>query len=115
MDTETRRIWEMIGALSDAFWHRITQPGVSFFEALVVKEYRPESDEEEALWTELTAPHNYAALLRYVDYWKKLGTDLYADTHHAAILAAAAHRWQAKSTETRHGLGDGGSLSGGQE
>jgi hypothetical protein len=27
LDSETRRIWILIGALSDAFWRRVDEPG----------------------------------------------------------------------------------------
>lgn len=75
MDAETQRIWEMIGALSDDFFHRANLPTGFLFDVFA-GDYRPESDEERAMWDKLTAPENYDSLLRYVEYWKNLGTDL---------------------------------------
>lgn len=94
MDAEMTRIWEMIGALSDAHWRRATQPGVSAFHVLVTEPYRPESAEERAIWTELTAPHNYLALRRYVESGKVTGTNEFAAQLHEALLAEATIRWE---------------------
>jgi hypothetical protein len=81
MDEELMRIRNLIGALSDAYWRRMSQPGVRAFDALVAEEYRPVSDEENAIWAELTAPHNYASLVRYVE-----GQDRAAINEHAVKL-----------------------------
>jgi hypothetical protein len=92
------RIWQMIGALSDAHWRRAAQPGVSAFNVLVVEPYRPESEEERAIWTELTAPHNYLSLRRYVESGKVSGTNEFAAKLHEALLAEAASRWERRTT-----------------
>jgi hypothetical protein len=89
MDEEMTKIWKLIGALSDARWRRATQPGVSPIEVLFAEPYRPESAEERAIWTELTAPHNYLALKRYVESRKESGTNEFAAKLHEALLAEA--------------------------
>ena len=66
MDDDMTRIWKLIGALSDAHWHRATQPGESALHVLFAEPYQPESEKEQAIWNELTAPQNYLALRRYV-------------------------------------------------
>lgn len=93
MDAEMTKIWEMIGALSDAHWRRATQPGVSAFRVLVAEPYRPESTEERVLWSELTAPHNYLSLRRYVESARVPGTNEFAAKLHEALLTEAADRW----------------------
>jgi hypothetical protein len=96
MDAETRRIWEMIGALSDAFWHRVAEPGVSILDAMNenAKQYRPVSAEEIAIWTELTAPHNYASVCRYIANAKRRDITEYAAQLYETILAEATRRWE---------------------
>ena len=54
--------------MSEAFWRRMIESGVSIVETLRSGNYRPESADETAIWTEITAPHNYAALLKYFEY-----------------------------------------------
>jgi hypothetical protein len=95
MDAETRRIWEMIGALSDAFWHRATQPGVSILDALIenYKQYRPVSAEEIEIWTELTAPHNYVSVHRFIVEAKQRDITDYAAMLYETILTEATRRW----------------------
>src|SRR5262245_7373675 len=72
LDPETRRIWILIGALSDAFWRRVEEPDFSALEKMCrnAQAYQAESADEIAIWDELTAPHNYPALVRYVDLRK---------------------------------------------
>lgn len=96
MDAESRRIWEMIGDLSDAFWHRATQTGVSILDAIIEndKQYRPASAEEIAIWTELTAPHNYASVCRYIANAKRRAITDYAAQLYRTILAEASRRWE---------------------
>jgi hypothetical protein len=94
MDAETQRMWELIGSLSDAFWRRLNQPGVGALDALCVDAYRPESDEEKAIWAEITAPHNYASLRRYIESKKRSDITDYAARLYDALLAEAAQRWE---------------------
>ena len=94
MNEEIQKMWELIGSLSDALWHRLKQPGVSALDALRVEEYRPESDEEKAIWTEITAPHNYASLRRYIASKKRSEITDYAARLYEMLLAEAAHRWE---------------------
>jgi len=93
MDAQTQRLWEMIGSLSDAFWHRLKQPGVSAFDALLVEEYRPESDEEKAIWTEITAPHNYDCLRRCVETKDMSEITDYSARLYEKLLDEATLRW----------------------
>jgi hypothetical protein len=94
MDAESQRIWMMFGALSDAFWHRASQPGVSVLDALLAQEDGPVGEEEEAIWDELTAPHNYAALIRYIETSKEAGINDHAFRLYEMILARAKCRWE---------------------
>ena len=68
LDVETRKIWILLGALSDAFWRRVEEPGFSAFDKMVrnAQTFQAESADEVAIWDELTAPHNYLAVVRYV-------------------------------------------------
>jgi hypothetical protein len=100
MDAETLKMWEMIGSLSDAFWHRVKQPGVSVLDAFLVQEYRPESDEEKTIWAEITAPHNYASLRRYIESKKMSEITDYAARLYETLLAEAAHRWEKEGNKT---------------
>jgi hypothetical protein len=98
VDSELRRIWTLIGALSDAFWRRATQPSVSWSAALGRTEYKPESSEEIAIWAELTAPRNREAVRRYVEYCDSgRGTSEYAQGLHQAILTASLRRCEDES------------------
>ena len=92
MDTEIVRIWKLIGALSDAHWRRAAQPGGSAFHALFADPYRPESAEEREIWSELTAPHNYLSLRRFVESQNASGTNEFADKLNQALLAEATSR-----------------------
>jgi hypothetical protein len=93
MDADMTGIWKLIGALSDAHWRRAAQPGGSAFHALFAEPYRPESAEEQAIWTELTAPHNYLALRRFVESQKASGTNEFAAKLNEALLTEATSRW----------------------
>lgn len=68
LDSEMRRIWILLGALSDARWRLAAQPAKSALDLLLQEPYRPESDDECEIWCELTAPHNYFAVLRFVEF-----------------------------------------------
>lgn len=94
MDAESQRIWMMFGALSDAFWHRASQPGVSVLDALLAQEDGPVGEDEEAIWDELTAPHNYAALIRYIETSKEAGINDHARRLYEMILVRAKCRWE---------------------
>ena len=94
MDADTQRIREMLGALSDAFWSRLNKPGSSAFDALLVEEYRPESAEEKAIWSEITAPHHYASLRRYIEGKTRSEVTDYAARLYDALLAEATSRWE---------------------
>jgi hypothetical protein len=98
LDAETRRIWELIGALSDALWRRAREePGFSMLDHLLrsVDEYRAESEEEIAIWNELTGPQNYRAIIRYVEQTKGSVND-YAQKFHLVILESARRRWESE-------------------
>ena len=97
MDDESRRIWMMFGALSDAFWHRVSQPGVSFIDARLEQDEKigPIGEEEETIWDELTAPHNYASLVRYIEAWKQAGVNDYTRKLYDLVLLRAKCRWEA--------------------
>jgi hypothetical protein len=72
LDSDTRRIWILIGALSDAFWRRRDEPDFKALEKMFrnSQAYQAESSDEIAIWDELTAPHNYHSLVRFVDLRK---------------------------------------------
>ena len=92
LDTETRRIWILFGALSEAFWRRLDEPGFSAVEKMVRNshQYQAESADEIAIWNELTAPHNYAAVVRYVELRN-------GDEYAGGLLKVARHRWESES------------------
>jgi hypothetical protein len=94
LDQETRRIWILIGALSEAFWRRLDEPGFSAFEKMCrnAQAYQAESADEIAIWNELTAPHNYPALVRYVDL--RQGRE-YA----GGMLEVARRRWETEGRQ----------------
>ena len=93
MDPESHRMWELIGSLSDAFWRRATQPGVSTLDAMLVREYRPASGEEKAIWAEITAPHNYDSLTRYIAAQPRHEITEYSARLYDNLLADAKRRW----------------------
>lgn len=97
LDPEARRIWILIGALDEAFWRRAGEPGFSLLDHLLrnLQEYRAESEDEVAIWDELTAPHNYPAVLRYVELHKGRVNE-YAAQLHATMLEAARRRWESE-------------------
>lgn len=100
LDLDTRRIWMLIGALSDAFWRRVGEPGFSIFERLCQneKQYLAESEDEIAIWNELTAPHNYPAVVRYVAHRKGQISE-YAAQLHYTILEAARKRFESGAND----------------
>jgi hypothetical protein len=89
LDLETRRIWILIGALSEAFWHRVGEPGFSPLETMCrnARAYKAESADEIAIWDELTAPHNYPALVRYVELCN-------GQEYAGGMLEVAQRRWE---------------------
>jgi hypothetical protein len=93
VDAETQRIWQMIGDLSEARWKRIANAD-SPLDALLAEKYPPESDEEKAIWSELTAPHNYPSLRRYVEDRDPAKITEYALRFHQALLAEASRRME---------------------
>jgi hypothetical protein len=99
MDAETHHIHDLIASLSDAYWHRLTMPGISPLDALCVDEYRPESDEEKAIWKEITAPHNHDALLRYITDRRLYGLTEYSARLYESLLAEATRRRQEREAE----------------
>jgi hypothetical protein len=92
MDEEIRRIWKMFGALSDAFWRRVSHPGVSVLDALLEENDGPVGEEEEAIWNELTAPQNYTSLVRYIEASKQSGINAHAQRLYDMILSRAKQR-----------------------
>src|SRR4051794_40618003 len=97
LDADARRIWGLIGALSDAFYRRRDEPGFSIIQTMVrnMQRYTPESEDELALWAELTAPHNHAAVARYVEL-NKGNVSEYAAQLHATIMEASQRRWDSE-------------------
>ena len=93
LDSETRKIWILIRALSDALWRRTDEPGFRIMDHLCrsAEQYRAESEDEIAIWDELTAPHNYIAVLRYAEVCKGRVSE-YAARLHNVILEAARRR-----------------------
>lgn len=89
LDSELRRIWILIGALSDAFWRRLGEPGFSALEKMArnAQEYQAESADEIAIWNELTAPHNYLAVVRYVELHN-------GEEYAGGLLEVARRRWE---------------------
>jgi hypothetical protein len=63
-------------------------------EVIFAEPYRPESAEERAIWTELTAAHNYLALRRYVERSRESGTNESAAKLHESLLAEATRHWR---------------------
>ena len=92
MNNDNRTIRKLIGFLSDAFWRRATQPGVSWIDCLREEKYRPESVEENAIWDELTAPHNYSALRHFMESLNKEEMTEYAVKLYELILSEATSR-----------------------
>jgi hypothetical protein len=103
MDPDVR-IWLLIGALSEALWRRARErePGFSLVEHVCRAEYRPESADELTLWAELTSPHNYPAVARYVEKWAGQVNGGAARLH-AALLRDARAR-----SERERAAGDAG-------
>ncbi len=95
LDPELRRIWIFMGALSDAFWRRVDEPGFSAFETTRRNSvaYQAESPDEIALWNEVTAPHNYHAVIRYVALHN-------GNEYAGGLVKVARDRWE---TEGRQG------------
>jgi hypothetical protein len=100
LDADMRKIWLLMGALSEAFWRHAQEPGVSVMEKIWRnnQRYHPDSEDEIALWNELTAPHNYAALLRYAAL---SGGQIYA----TGALEVARSRWEAGPNEWQQQTG----------
>ena len=94
MEPDVWRIHTMVGRLSDAFWRRMRQPGVSVLDEMLANDadYKLVSDEEKAIWAEVTSPRNCAALCRYVAYWKSAGITDFAARLHDKMLADALGR-----------------------
>ena len=97
LDPDARRIYLLIATMYDWAWRRIGKPGFSFIEWMVrnKQDYVPETDEEVAIWDELTAPHNYQALVRYVDLRGNSVNDGIARLH-AKLLEAARHQSESR-------------------
>jgi hypothetical protein len=100
LDAETRKIWVLIGTIRDATWRRTAEPGFSLFRTLVrnAHEFVPEYAEEVALWDELTAPHNYAALVRYVENRRDTVNEAAERLHTALLVAARRRNGEGRST-----------------
>lgn len=100
LDSETRRIWILIGALSDAFWRRANEPGFSIVEHLCQngQQYRAESEDEKAVWNELTSPHNFSAVVRYVELRRGRVSE-YAAQLHSTILKESQRRLESEELE----------------
>jgi hypothetical protein len=97
---EARRIHELVGALSVAFWNEMKrgegEPDFSLVACLLERgegECRPRTEEEAAIWEELTCPRNHDALLSYIRFWgPRLGINDYAARLQATLLAQAKDR-----------------------
>jgi hypothetical protein len=104
MTPEIRRIHELVGALSEAFWHEMDrregEPGFSSFAYLIEHyegEARAQTDEETAIWDELTSPGNYDVLVSYLHYWTHVGVNEYAARLHRRLLAESRRRRDRKT------------------
>jgi hypothetical protein len=97
LDADARRIYMMIATMCDWGWRRLGEPGFSFVEWVVRnrQDYVPETDEEVAIWDELTAPHNYKPLVRYIDLRGSNVNDGIARVH-AKLLETARHRLESQ-------------------
>src|SRR5258708_28420835 len=89
LDSEMRRIWIMMGALSEAFWRRLGEPGFSIVEKSRRNShtFQAESEDEIAIWNELTAPDNYPALVRYIAHCE-------GREYAGGVLEVARRRWE---------------------
>jgi hypothetical protein len=97
MNPRIDRIVELIDTLSDAFYRR-DQSDPKFWDALLSEVYPdPETQEELAIWAELTAPKNYSALRQFVEDSMKLPIGEYAASLRRKLLEAATCRLQAES------------------
>ena len=94
MERDVWRIHTMVGRLSDAFWRRMRQPGVSVLDEMRSNgtDYKLVSDEEKAIWAEITSPENYSALCRYVEYQKTIEINDFSVRLHEKMFADAARR-----------------------
>jgi hypothetical protein len=99
LDRETRTVYELIAALrSDAFWRRAREePGFSVLDHMLrtAEAYRAESQEEIAIWDELTSPQHYRALVRYAR--QRAGQWQVNDDYQlflGVLQEAARRRWQ---------------------
>jgi len=92
LDADMRKIWILMGALSEAFWRHAQEPGVSVMEKIWRnnQQYHPDSEDEIAIWNELTAPNNYAALVRFAAL---SGGEIYA----TGALDVARRRWETEA------------------
>jgi hypothetical protein len=106
MDSDNQRIWMMFGALSDAFWRRALQPGVSVLDALLAQKDVPIGEEEEAIWDELTSPHNYIALKSYIETSKKTGINDDAARLYEIVLARSQQRFERDQNPSTEHLGE---------
>lgn len=93
MTTESNRIWLLIGELSEAFWKRCAKSTAGFLNAFLERPYRAQSDEERAIWDELTAPHNYEALIYLIHERQKLGRNEFAVHLDESLLKDATSRF----------------------
>ena len=99
LDSEIRKIWLLMGALSDAFWRharaRAGEPGFSVLDAMCrnAHAYQAESEDEKAIWEELTAPHNYPALVRYIALCE-------GREYAGGVLKVARCRWEAEGSQS---------------
>jgi hypothetical protein len=101
VDADMEKISKLIGALSDAHWRRAAQAAGGAFNALFAEPYRPQSTEEIAVWTELTAPCNYVALRRFIDSQQSSGSNEFATKLNAALLREATSRWEKQSAREK--------------
>jgi hypothetical protein len=97
LDSETRKIWILMGALSEALWRRARAggPGFSVLDAMCrnAQAYQTESEDEKAIWEELTAPHNYPALVRYIAICE-------GQVYAGGVLEVARRRWEVEGTQS---------------
>jgi hypothetical protein len=93
LDSETRKIWILMGALSEAFWRRVGEPGFSVLETMSrnARAYKAESEDEIAIWNQLTAPHNYPSLVRYIALCE-------GRVYAGGVVEIARCRWEAEGS-----------------
>src|SRR5256885_1763400 len=75
MSADHESIGQLIWQLMDANWQRCLKTPKGFLNALFERPYRPQSDDEQAIWNTLTAPHNFELLSQFIADRERAGVD----------------------------------------